>query len=220
MGNGMIGRNRQDFTVNLRKIDFIVFFFWYNWLNIDDFQLFSNELGESKRRKMYEKGTWFGYGSRSAGGTLTGCGSSGGGSGKDGYSSAEKAAVAYWEAYYTLGTDKMMKLMPAEAKEHWEDELSLTSEQLTAYMEQELEKKSDIIKTFKSVSVDEQEELSIDRIQNFNENYLGEVGIKADEAVRCICTIYDDTGHIDDYRVTVYQYKGKWYSHSADAFFE
>ena len=101
------------------------------------------------------------------GGTLTGCGSSGGGSGKDGYSSAEKAAVAYWEAYYTLGTDKMMKLMPAEAKEHWEDELSLTSEQLTAYMEQELEKKSDIIKTFKSVSVDEQEELSIDRIQNF-----------------------------------------------------
>ena len=110
--------------------------------------------------------------------------------------------------------------MPAEAKEHWEDELSLTSEQLTAYMEQELEKKSDIIKTFKSVSVDEQEELSIDRIQNFNENYLGEVGIKADEAVRCICTIYDDTGHIDDYRVTVYQYKGKWYSHSADAFFE
>ena len=51
------------------------------------------------------------------GGTLTGCGSSGGGSGKDGYSSAEKAAVAYWEAYYTLGTDKMMKLMPAEAKE-------------------------------------------------------------------------------------------------------
>ena len=101
------------------------------------------------------------------GGTLTGCGSSGGGSGKDGYSSAEKAAMAYWEAYYTLGTDKMMKLMPAEAKEHWEDELSLTSEQLTAYMEQELEKKSDIIKTFKSVSVDEQEELSIDRIQNF-----------------------------------------------------
>lgn len=90
---------------------------------------------------MYEKGTWFGYGSRSAGGTLTGCGSSGGGSGKDGYSSAEKAAVAYWEAYYTLGTDKMMKLMPAEAKEHWEDELSLTSEQLTAYMEQELEKR-------------------------------------------------------------------------------
>ena len=86
------------------------------------------------------------------GGTLTGCGSSGGGSGKDGYSSAEKAAMAYWEAYYTLGTDKMMKLMPAEAKEHWEDELSLTSEQLTAYMEQELEKKSDIIKTFKSVS--------------------------------------------------------------------
>ena len=154
------------------------------------------------------------------GGTLTGCGSSGGGSGQAGYSSAEKAAVAYWEAYYTLGTDKMMKLMPAEAKEHWEDELSLTSEQLTAYMEQELEKKSDIIKTFKSVSVDEQEELSIDRIQNFNENYLGEVGIKADEAVRCICTIYDDTGHIDDYRVTVYQYKGKWYSHSADAFFE
>ena len=60
----------------------------------------------------------------------------------------------------------------------------------------------------------------LDRIQNFNENYLGEVGIKADEAVRCICTIYDDTGHIDDYRVTVYQYKGKWYSHSADAFFE
>ena len=87
-------------------------------------------------------------------------------------------------------------------------------------MEQELEKKSDIIKTFKSVSVDEQEELSIDRIQNFNENYLGEVGIKADEAVRCICTIYDDAGYIDDYRVTVYQYKGKWYSHSADAFFE
>ena len=35
----------------------------------------------------------------------------------------------------------MMKLMPAEAKEHWEDELSLTSEQLTAYMEQELEKR-------------------------------------------------------------------------------
>ena len=51
----MIGRNRQDFTVNFRKINFIVFFFWYNWLNIDDFQLFSNELGESKRRKMYEK---------------------------------------------------------------------------------------------------------------------------------------------------------------------
>ena len=70
MGNGMIGRNRQDFTVNFRKIDFIVFFFWYNWLNIDDFQLFSNELGESKRRKMYEKGTWFGYGSRSAGGNI------------------------------------------------------------------------------------------------------------------------------------------------------
>ena len=153
------------------------------------------------------------------GGTLTGCGSSGGGSGKDGYSSAEKAAMAYWEAYYTLGTDKMMKLMPAEAKEHWEDELSLTSEQLTAYMEQELEKKSDIIKTFKQNNLKERHS-DIDRIQNFNENYLGEVGIKADEAVRCICTIYDDTGHIDDYRVTVYQYKGKWYSHSADAFFE
>ena len=217
MGNGMIGRNRQDFTVNLRKIDFIVFFFWYNWLNIDDFQLsWANRKGEKCMKKVLGLVMAVAV----LGGTLTGCGSSGGGSGKDGYSSAEKAAVAYWEAYYTLGTDKMMKLMPAEAKEHWEDELSLTSEQLTAYMEQELEKKSDIIKTFKSVSVDEQEELSIDRIQNFNENYLGEVGIKADEAVRCICTIYDDTGHIDDYRVTVYQYKGKWYSHSADAFFE
>ena len=120
------------------------------------------------------------------GGTLTGCGSNGGGSGKDGNSSAEKTAVAYREAYYSLGTDKMMKLMPAEAKEHWEDELSLTSEQLTAYMEQELEKKSDIIKTFKSVSVDEHDELSIYRIQNFIENFLGDVGIKADEAVRIL----------------------------------
>ena len=41
--------------------------------------------------------------------------------------------------------------------------------------------------------------------EEIKEAEVREEEIKADEAVRCICTIYDDTGHIDDYRVTVYQ---------------
>lgn len=154
------------------------------------------------------------------GGTLTGCGSSGGGSGKDGYSSAEKAAEAYWEAYYTGGTDAMMRLMPAESKEYWENELSLTPEQLTDYMKKELEKKDGMIENLKSVSVDEQKEYDVDKMQRLNSETLGEIGIKADNAVRCTCTLYDDASYFDDFEVTVYQYDGKWYTHAADAFFE
>ena len=65
---------------------------------------------------------------------FTGRGGVSGGS-KGGYKKATEAAEAALTAEHTADAATMMKLLPAEGKEYWEDDKNLTEKQLQDYMQ-------------------------------------------------------------------------------------
>ena len=144
---------------------------------------------------------------------FTGRGGVSGGS-KGGYKKATEAAEAALTAEHTADAATMMKLLPAEGKEYWEDDKNLTEKQLHDYMHRmnSYSRKYDEV----SVKVDDNSNpIENSKVtERVNSNYLDKYGITADEVIyyaECGLTL-DGEEHDEGNDVYVYKYNGRWYS--------
>lgn len=145
---------------------------------------------------------------------FTGRGGVSGGS-KGGYKKATEAAEAALTAEHTADAATMMKLLPAEGKEYWEDDKNLTEKQLQDYMQNRMNSYS---RKYDEVSVkvdDNSNPIENSKVtERVNSNYLDKYGITADEVIyyaECGLTL-DGEEHDEGNDVYVYKYNGRWYS--------
>lgn len=145
---------------------------------------------------------------------FTGFGGASGGS-KGGYKKATEAAEAALTAEHTADAATMMKLLPAEGKEYWEDDKNLTEKQLQDYMQNRMNSYS---RKYDEVSVkvdDNSNPIENSKVtERVNSNYLDKYGITADEVIyyaECGLTL-DGEEHDEGNDVYVYKYNGRWYS--------
>ncbi len=145
---------------------------------------------------------------------FTGRGGVSGGS-KGGYKKATEAAEAALTAEHTADAATMMKLLPAEGKEYWEDDKNLTEEQLQDYMQNRMNSYS---RKYDEVSVkvdDNSNPIENSKVtERVNSNYLDKYGITADEVIyyaECGLTL-DGEEYDEGNDVYVYKYNGRWYS--------
>lgn len=142
-------------------------------------------------------------------------GSGAGGGSKGGYKKATEAAEAALTAEHTADAATMMKLLPAEEKEYWEDDKNLTEKQLQDYMQNRMNSYS---RKYDEVSVkvdDNSNPIENSKVtERVNSNYLDKYGITADEVIyyaECGLTL-DGEEHDEGNDVYVYKYNGRWYS--------
>ena len=145
---------------------------------------------------------------------FTGRGGVSGGS-KGGYKKATEAAEAALTAEHTADAATMMKLLPAEGKEYWEDDKNLTEKQLQDYMQNRMNSYS---RKYDEVSVkvdDNSNPIENSKVtERVNSNYLDKYGITADEVIyyaECGLTL-DGEEYDEGNDVYVYKYNGRWYS--------
>lgn len=138
-----------------------------------------------------------------------------GGGSKGGYRKATEAAEAALTAEHTADAATMMKLLPAEGKEYWEDNKNLTEKQLQDYMQNRMNSYS---RKYDEVSVkvdDNSNPIENSKVtERVNSNYLDKYGIAADEVIyyaECGLTL-DGEEHDEGNDVYVYKYNGRWYS--------
>ncbi|MFR2437729.1 MAG: hypothetical protein ACLS8H_06915 [Ruminococcus sp.] len=138
-----------------------------------------------------------------------------GGGSKGGYKKATEAAEAALTAEHTADAATMMKLLPAEGKEYWEDDKNLTEKQLQDYMQNRMNSYS---RKYDEVSVkvdDNSNPIENSKVtERVNSNYLDKYGITADEVIyyaECGLTL-DGEEHDEGNDVYVYKYNGRWYS--------
>ena len=107
-----------------------------------------------------------------------------GGGSKGGYKKATEAAEAALTAEHTADAATMMKLLPAEGKEYWEDDKNLTEKQLQDYMQNRMNSYS---RKYDEVSVkvdDNSNPIENSKVtERVNSNYLDKYGITADEVI-------------------------------------
>ena len=118
-------------------------------------------------------------------------------------------------AEHTADAATMMKLLPAEGKEYWEDDKNLTEKQLQDYMQNRMNSYS---RKYDEVSVkvdDNSNPIENSKVtERVNSNYLDKYGITADEVIyyaECGLTL-DGEEHDEGNDVYVYKYNGRWYS--------
>jgi hypothetical protein len=143
---------------------------------------------------------------------LTGCG---GGSSKGGYSSPEKAAEAYFEAWENGDAKNMIKLIPGDVLESMEDMYNVTESQLQKTLQDWMEEKNikDIYDGYKVKGASSKEEFDVSEMQGVN-YCLGSDGYdvekKSEEGYTVYVTIAYNGSESDSDRY-IYEYDGKWY---------